>query len=90
MLYDISDPKRLYKINKIVKGYGITWQLSVFLCILRNIDRVRLENDIKEIINIKDDQVLILDLGHDIDKLLSSISVIGLPLPQGDDKVIFV
>ena len=32
--YDIRDPKRLRRVNKVIKGYGESWQYSVFFCVL--------------------------------------------------------
>ena len=65
-----------------MKGYGQAWQLSVFFCRLKDIDRVRLEGDIKAEINQKEDQVIILDLGPDEKAARASAQVIGPALPE--------
>jgi CRISPR-associated protein Cas2 len=40
--YDVRDPKRLRRTHKMIKAYGEPWQYSVFYCVLKPIDRVRL------------------------------------------------
>lgn len=61
--YDIRDEKRLRRVHKLMTAYGEGWQYSVFYCTLKAIDRVRLENGLREIMNQKEDQLLIVDLG---------------------------
>jgi CRISPR-associated protein Cas2 len=43
--YDIRDPLRLRRIHKLLKGYGVGLQLSVFRCRLnpRQLERLRWE-----------------------------------------------
>ena len=65
LCYDISDQKRWRQVFKIAKGYGEHWQYSVFFCILKEIDRVRMQAQLEECMNFKDDQCLIIDLGPD-------------------------
>jgi len=40
--YDISDPKRLRKVYKTMRGYGEHVQLSVFRCELTEMERLEL------------------------------------------------
>lgn len=61
--YDIRDPKRLRRVHRVLRGYGEAWQFSVFFCVLKDIDRVRLQTDLEEQMNQKEDQTMILDLG---------------------------
>jgi len=62
--YDICHPKRLRNVHKVCKGYGEPWQFSIFFCVLKPIDRVRLQTDLENAMNLKEDQVLIIDLGE--------------------------
>jgi CRISPR-associated protein Cas2 len=61
--YDIRDPKRLRRVHKTCKGFGEPWQFSIFFCVLKPIDRVRLQVELEEVMNLSEDQVLIIDLG---------------------------
>ena len=38
--YDIRNQKRWRKVFKTMNGHGEHWQLSVFFCVLKDIDRV--------------------------------------------------
>lgn len=44
--YDISDPKRLYRVAKLMKRYGTRVQRSVFEC---RLDQTRLKTLVSEI-----------------------------------------
>ena len=73
-----------------MKGYGEHWQYSIFFCVLREIDRVRLQSDLADEINQKDDQVLIFDLGADEDSARRSVTTLGEALPKSDSRIIIV
>jgi len=62
--YDIRHRKRLRQVHKTCKGYGEPWQFSIFFCVLKPIDRVKLQAELEEVMNLKEDQVLIIDLGE--------------------------
>ncbi len=79
--YDITNDKRLKKIFKEMKDYGEHLQYSVFLCELNEVERIRMESGVKSIMNEKDDQVIILDLGLSQSSLMDSkIYSLGRPL----------
>lgn len=88
--YDVSDPKRLRKVHKLMKGYGESWQYSVFFCLLKDIDFKRLLSDIKELINQDEDRVFIIDLGPDETNARSTVTVIGLQLPPQESGVMVI
>ncbi len=88
--YDIRDPKRLRRVHNVLKGYGEAWQLSVFFCVLKDIDRVRLQTDLEEQLNQKEDQVMILDLGPHEKEAREAATVIGQPLPEQDSGVVVI
>jgi len=88
--YDIRDPKRLRRIHKVLKGYGEAWQFSVFFCVLKDIDRVRLQTDLEEQINQKEDQVMILYLGANEKVARQAATVIGQPLTEQENSVVVV
>lgn len=88
--YDVRHPKRLRRTHRLMKAYGEPWQYSVFYCALKDIDRVRLENQLREILNLKEDQVLIVDLGSNEDAARNSAAALGPPPPQQDDGMVVI
>jgi CRISPR-associated protein Cas2 len=61
--YDVSDPKRLARTYKKMNGFGEPVQYSVFICDLSPKERVMLEETLTEVLNLKEDRVLIVDIG---------------------------
>ena len=61
--YDVSDAKRLRRTFKKMNGFGEPLQYSVFSCDLSKKERTLLEEALTEIINLKEDRVLIIDTG---------------------------
>ena len=88
--YDIRDPKRLRNVHKVLKGYGESWQYSVFFCGLREIDRVRLQSDLEAEMHLREDQVIILDLGANEEGIRDGVTVIGQSLPEMDSGMVVV
>lgn len=73
--YDISNPKRLRKVFRTLRGYGDHLQLSVFRCDLTASQRIQLVAKLQKTIDHTEDQVMFVDLGssegraHSIDYL---------------------
>lgn len=88
--YDIRQPKRLRRVHRTLKGYGEPWQYSVFYCVLRAIDRVRLENDLREVLNMKEDQVMIVDLGGNDEAAREAAKVLGASLPEAESGMVVI
>lgn len=88
--YDIRDPKRLRRVHKVLKGYGEAWQFSVFFCVLKDIDLVRLQSDLEEQMNLKEDQTMIVDLGPDEEEAKKATIVIGHALPEQDTGIVVI
>lgn len=88
--YDVRDPKRLRHVHKLMKAYGEAWQYSVFYCTLKDIDRARLENALCETINLKEDQVLIVDLGGNEQAARQSAAILGPSLPEAESGMVVV
>ncbi len=87
--YDVRHPKRLRRTHKVMKAYGEAWQYSVFYCTLKDIDRVRMENDLRAEVNLKEDQVLIVDLGSNEDAARESAIALG-PAPATQEGGVVV
>ena len=66
--YDIADPKRLREMHKLAKAFGRPLQYSVFACLLRRDDRVRLAARIEGLIQPREDRVILLDVGTVADR----------------------
>jgi CRISPR-associated protein Cas2 len=75
--YDISDPKRLRKVFRVMKGYGEHVQLSVFRCELTHRALVELRARLAGILHHDQDQVLFVDVGPEDGRGNNSISAIG-------------
>lgn len=88
--YDVRDPKRLRRIHRLMKAYGEAWQYSVFYCTLRAIDRVRLESAAREVLNLREDQLLIVDLGGNEASARDAATVLGPALPESDSGVVVI
>lgn len=61
--YDVSDPRRLERTFRKMNGFGEPVQYSVFICDLSPKERVLLEEALTAILNLKEDRVLIVDIG---------------------------
>lgn len=88
--YDIRQPKRWRKVWKVMNGFGEWWQYSVFFCVLREIDRIRMQGMLEEAVNLKEDQVVIVDLGPDEAKARETTVVLGQPLGEGEKGVVVI
>ena len=74
--YDISEPKRWRKVFKLMKGYGHWLQLSVFQCILTDRRHAEMCTRLENLIQTKEDHVLILDMGS-ADQVKPNVESLG-------------
>jgi CRISPR-associated protein Cas2 len=86
--YDIRDSRRLQRIHKLMKGYGEHWQYSVFFCVLKEVDRIKMQQALEVQMNLKVDQVVVVDLGSNEDAARESIFVLGASLPRMIEGVV--
>lgn len=61
--YDISCPRRWRRAQKMFKGIGRRGQLSVFVCRGTQPRILRLEQELRSVLDYRDDRLMILDLG---------------------------
>lgn len=61
--YDIADQKRWRRVFRTMKGYGEWLQLSVFQCRMNRRRQAELVAALDEVINHRDDHVVMLDFG---------------------------
>ena len=88
--YDLSDAKRWRRIFRAMKGYGEHWQYSIFFCVLKEIDRVRMQSELETELNLKADQCIIIDLGADEQSARDAVAVLGESLPKAETGVVVV
>ncbi len=79
--YDIADPKRLERAHKKLLGFGQPVQYSVFVCDLSTSARVRLEEALTKILNMREDRVLIVDAGPVEGRGQECFTTLGKPTP---------
>ncbi|MEB2344212.1 MAG: CRISPR-associated endonuclease Cas2 [Deltaproteobacteria bacterium] len=79
--YDISNPKRLRKVFKAMKGFGQHLQLSVFRCDLTDMERFEMIGLLQGLIHHDEDQILLIDLGAS-DGRTHRVDSIGRVVPR--------
>lgn len=77
--YDISDPKRLRRVARIMEGYGYRIQFSVFQCPLDDLRLEQLKAEIGPAIHSDEDQVLIVCLGPESEQTFRRFESMGRP-----------
>ena len=85
--YDIADPKRLQRVHRTMRGYGDPLQYSVFRCVLSPSERVLLIEALTPIINHREDQVMLINLGPADGRAQTSFETLGCTLPGELDRV---
>lgn len=75
--YDISDDKRRDRVFDLLTASGDWAQFSVFLCELNGKELAGLRTQMRDAINHREDQVLILDLGGATRPLEGDLQVLG-------------
>jgi CRISPR-associated protein Cas2 len=61
--YDIADDRRWRSVFRLMKGYGEWVQLSVFQCRLGRARHAEFVARLSELLNQREDHVMIMDLG---------------------------
>lgn len=88
--YDIRDPRRLRRVHEVMVGYGEPWQYSLFFCVLRDADRVRMERALATEMDLKVDQALVVDLGGNEEAARKTARVLGSCLPPQQPKTLVI
>jgi CRISPR-associated protein Cas2 len=78
--YDISDPRRLRRVYRTMRGFGEHLQLSVFCCDLTAADRIRMIGALEGIVDRDEDQVVLVDLGPTSANPIKAMEGLGRPL----------
>lgn len=80
--YDISNPRRLQKVHRKMQDFGEPLQYSVFLCDFSPAEKVLLIENLLPLINQREDQVLIFDLGSSAGRGQNVIESLGRGFDQ--------
>ncbi len=88
--YDVSNPKRLRKVYKLMRGYGDHLQLSVFRCDLNGRELLELRAKVGALIHHREDQVLLVDVGPAEGRGSVSLKAIGRPMAPVHTRAIVV
>lgn len=88
--YDISDPYRLRRVFETMKGYGYWLQYSVFVCDLTPRERVRMLGDLAAEIEVREDSIVIVDLGDPEGRGTTAFSFLGKvkSLPERGPRIV--
>lgn len=76
--YDVAEPKRLTRVHKTMLGFGDWLQFSIFACDLTAQRRVELLMALTSLINVREDRIMIIDLGPTEARALGAIEYIGV------------
>ena len=77
--YDICNPKRLRRVAKVMEGFGVRLQYSVFECPLDAMRLAQVKSALGPILNHDEDQVLFVSLGPQASDASLIIEAMGLP-----------
>lgn len=77
--YDVASDKRRTQVFELLLAYGDHVQFSVFLSDLSERELIVLRGKLLELINEREDQVLIVDLGRETRSLENTLEVLGKP-----------
>jgi CRISPR-associated protein Cas2 len=75
--YDISDDDRRTAVFKTLRGYGDHIQYSVFRCDLSESERATLIAVLHPLIEHREDQILLIDLGPVDGRAATCVTAIG-------------
>lgn len=85
--YDISDAKRLRRVHRTMRGFGNALQYSVFRCDLSPAERVLLVEALSQVINHREDQVMLVNLGPRDGHVQESLETLGRALDRDDERI---
>ncbi len=85
--YDIADPKRLRRVHRTMRGFGDPLQYSVFRCDLSATERLLLREALTPLLNQREDQVLLINLGPAAARGAESIETLGRALAEEGERL---
>ena len=88
--YDISDDDRRNRVFKTLRGCGDHIQYSVFRCDLSDGERIRMISALHPLIEHKEDQILVIDLGPVDGRAGSCVNALGRPYLPSERTVVVI
>lgn len=88
--YDIREPGRLRRTHRTMLGYGDPLQYSVFLCELSKAERLLMEDALRQVVELGEDSVLVIDLGPATGLARGRIRTLGRDRIPERDRVVVV
>jgi len=84
--YDIADPKRLNRVFRKMQGFGDPVQYSVFCCDLSRQEKVIMQLALIELINRREDRIILVDVGPIDGRGSDSIESVGRAISLIDHR----
>ena len=88
--YDVSDDDRRNKVFTALRGRGDHIQYSVFRCDLSDSERIMMIATLHPLIDHKEDQILVIDLGPVDGRAANCVSAIGRPYLARERTVVVI
>lgn len=63
LCYDVRNDRRLRRTAKVAETWGYRLQYSVFICDLSDVERARLERELRDVLALSVDRAVLIDLG---------------------------
>mgnify|MGYP005848964837 CR=1 FL=1 len=80
--YDIRDPERLRRVHDKMEGFGVALQYSIFACDLTLAEKITMIAALAELINHREDRIMIVDAGPVEGRALRSVEFLGQHPPD--------
>ncbi|MFQ3582173.1 MAG: CRISPR-associated endonuclease Cas2 [Chloracidobacterium sp.] len=89
--YDIANQKRWRQVYRIMRGFGDAVQYSVFCCDLSPSERMLMIMALTEVMNQREDRVMVVDIGPADGRGKACIEALGKPLaPNSSERITVV
>lgn len=86
--YDITEPRRLRRVIKIMEAYGTRLQYSVFLCDLSSSEELHWRGEMLDVIRLAEDSVVSIDLGPSASPATVRVLGVSRQLPSRGVQVV--
>jgi len=88
--YDIMEPQRLARTYKTMLGYGDRVQYSVFVCNLSPSELIFMQNDLENVINLKEDRIVIINTGSADIPVSRNVITMGTQINMNEESCVVI